>query len=122
VCSSDLDWDLDLSFGKAGEVQVNELLTASIETVEVKRDRRWKETKNLYIEMACFSEKINSWYLSGLSTTKASHWAFVLEDIVLIVPTLKLKDVVEAKGRKIEMIRPEYSTRGYLINWTDVGI
>ena len=116
------DWDLDLAFGKAGEIQVNELLTASIETVEVKRDRRWKETKNLYIEMACFSEKINSWYLSGLSTTKASHWAFVLEDIVLIVPTLKLKDVVEAKGRKIEMIRPEYSTRGYLINWTDVGI
>jgi hypothetical protein len=116
------DWDLDLSFGKAGEIQVNELLTASIETVEVKRDRRWKETKNLYIEMSCFSEKINSWYLSGLSITKASHWAFVLEDIVLIVPTDKLKKIVELKGRKIEMLRPEYSTRGYLITWTDVAI
>ena len=116
------DWDLDLSFGKAGEIQVNQLLTAAIETVEVKRDRRWKETKNLYIEMSCFSDKINSWYLSGLSTTKASHWAFVLEDIVLIVSVEKLKEVVKQKGRKIEMLRPEYSTRGYLINWTDVSL
>ena len=116
------DWDLDLAFGKAGEIQVNELLTASIETVEVKRDRRWLETKNLYIEMSCFSEKVNAWYLSGLSTTKASHWAFVLEDIVVIVPTDKLKRIVELKGRKIQMLRDEYSTRGYLIDWTDVGI
>ena len=116
------DWDLDLSFGKAGEVKVNDLLTASIETVEVKRDRRWKETKNLYIEMSCFSDKSKSWYMSGLSTTKATHWAFVLEDIVLIVPTDKLKIIVELKGRKVEMLRPDYSTRGYLINWVDVAI
>lgn len=120
--SNKSDWDLDLAFGQQGEVLVNKLLTSPIDTVEVKRDRRWKETGNLYLEMFCFSEKENVWYPSGLNATKATHWSFVLEDIVLTVPTTKLKQVVQLKGRKVEMLRPEYSTRGYLIKWTDVAI
>lgn len=51
------DWDLDFRFGQAGEVLVNSLLTAPIETVEVKTDRRWKETGNLYIEVYCWSKR-----------------------------------------------------------------
>lgn len=114
------DWDLDLRFGQQGEVYVNDLLTSPIETVEVKRDRRWIETGNLYIETECWSDVLQSWYHSGISTSKASHWAFVLEESVVVIPTSRLKEVVKKSGRKKEMNRPDYSTKGYLITVEDL--
>jgi hypothetical protein len=109
------DWDLDLRFGQEGEVAANTLLTAPIETVEVKRDRRWKDTGNLFIETECWSDVTAAWYLSGISVTKATHWSFVLEDILLTIPTNKIRLAVRTYGLPREMNRPEYSTRGYLI-------
>lgn len=109
------DWDLDLRFGQEGEVAANALLTAPIETVEVKRDRRWKDTGNLYIETDCWSDGRQEWYWSGITVTKATHWSFVLEDILITVPTDKIKLAVKTYGMPKEMNRPEYSTRGYLI-------
>lgn len=110
------DWDLDLRFGQEGEVAANALLTAPIETVEVKRDRRWKDTGNIYIETECWNDDDpKRWYPSGLSVTKASHWTFVLEDMLLTIPTYKLKLAVNTYGLPKEMNRPEFSTRGYLV-------
>ena len=109
------DWDLDLRFGQEGEVAANSLLTAPIETVEVKRDRRWKDTGNLFIETECWSDVTAAWYLSGISVTEATHWSFVLEDILLTIPTGKIRLAVRTYGLPREMSRPEYSTRGYLI-------
>ncbi len=109
------DWDIDFRFGQQGEVIVNHLLTAPIETVEVKRDRRWKETGNLYIETECWSDVLGCWYASGISTTKASHWSFILEDSVLTVPTDRVRMAIAVYGIKREMNRPEYSTKGYTI-------
>lgn len=114
------NWDLDLRYGQEGEVYVNSLLTSPIETVEVKRDARWKETGNLYIETQCWSDAMQLWYHSGISTSKASHWAFVLEDSVVIIPIDKLKNAVKKYGRAKEMNRPEYSTKGYLITVEDL--
>ena len=114
------DWDIDLRFGQEGEVIVNSLLTSPIETVEVKRDKRWVETGNLYIETECWSDVLQSWYHSGISTSKASHWAFVLEDAVFIVPIDKLFEALEKYGKKKEMNRPEYSTKGYLVTISDL--
>ena len=109
------DWDLDLRFGQAGEVLVNSLLTAPIETVEVKTDRRWKETGNLYIEVYCWSPNTQSWYPSGLSATKASHWSFVLETAVLTFAVPVLKDACKRYGRQINCEIPPNQSRGYLI-------
>jgi hypothetical protein len=109
------DWDLDLRYGQEGEIIVNNFLTSPIETIEVKRDRRWKETGNLYIETECWSDALGCWYASGISSTKASHWSFVLEDLVLIVPTDNIRKALGIYGLKKEMNRPEYSTKGYLI-------
>jgi hypothetical protein len=109
------DFDIDLRFGQKGEVLVNSLLTAPIETVEAKTDRRWKETGNLYIEVYCWSFNTESWYPSGLSITKASHWSFVLEGTVLTVPTLVLKDACVKFGRQINCEIPPNQTRGYLV-------
>ena len=109
------DWDLDLRFGQTGEAIVNSLLTASIETVEVKTDRRWKETGNLYIEIYCWSPNTQGWYPSGLLATKASHWAFNLEETVLIVPVLVLKDACTRFGRRINCEIPPNQSTGFLI-------
>ena len=110
------DFDLDLRFGQAGEVLVNSLLTAPIETVEVKTDRRWKETGNLYIEVYCWSYNTQSWYPSGLLATKASYWSFVLEGVsVLTVAVPVLVDACKRFGRRINCGIPPNQSTGYLI-------
>lgn len=114
------DWDLDLRFGQEGEVIVNSLLTAPIETVEVKRDRRWIDTGNLYIETECWSDVLSCWYASGITTSKASHWSFILEDTVVIIPTDSVRKAIAVYGIKREMNRPEYSTKGFTITVADL--
>jgi hypothetical protein len=109
------DFDLDLRFGQAGEVIVNSLLTAPIETVEVKTDRRWKETGNLYIEIYCYSPNTQGWYPSGLLATKATHWSFVLEEAVLTFPVVIVKDTCTRFGRRINCEIPPNQSTGFLI-------
>lgn len=107
------DWDLDLRDGEQGESRVADLL--SLDTVEVKTDRRWKDTGNLYIETECYYKKSQAWEPSGLQVSKATHWAFVLEDSVLIVPLFRLKEAVYELGREITCNIPPNPSRGYLI-------
>jgi hypothetical protein len=113
------DFDLDLAVGHQGEALVEQLLTGGA-TVEVKTDLKWKETGNLYIETVCWSHNNENWYLSGLSSTKASYWAFVLEGATLLVPTEVLKQVVTARGRAITCNIPPNPSKGYLIKVEDI--
>jgi len=113
------DFDLDLKVGHQGEALVEQLLTGGT-TVEVKTDLKWKETGNLYIETVCWSHNNENWYLSGLSSTKASYWAFVLEGATLLVPTEVLKQVVTARGRAITCNIPPNPSKGYLIKVEDI--
>jgi hypothetical protein len=112
------DFDIDLKFGKQGEDTVANLL--SIETVEVKRDARWKETGNLYIETECWYNNSQSWEQSGLSVSKSSHYAFVLEGMVVIIPTPDLKAVVEKNGRPIECKIEPNPSKGFLIKLSHI--
>jgi len=109
----DSNWDLDLRAGLTGESKVADLL--SLDTVEVKTDRRWHETGNLYIETECYYQASQSWEPSGIRVSKATHWAFVLEDSVLIVPTHRLKEVVWESTRPITCNIPPNPSRGYLV-------
>ena len=113
------DFDLDLAVGHQGEALVEQLLTGGA-TVEVKTDLKWKETGNLYIETVCWSHNNENWYLSGLSSTKAQYWAFVLEGTTLLVPTEVLKQVVTARGRAITCNIPPNPSKGYLIKVEDI--
>jgi len=113
------DFDLDLAVGHKGEALVEQLLTGGT-TVEVKTDLKWKETGNLYIETVCWSHNNENWYLSGLSSTKAQYWAFVLEGATLLVPTEVLKQVVTARGRAITCNIPPNPSKGYLIKVEDI--
>lgn len=107
-------FDLDLEFGQEGESFVKDLLTGG-HTIEVKRDRKWKNTGNLYIETECFFTKNNKWAPSGLMVTEAKYWAFVLEDATLIVPIDALKYAVTEFGSYIECRIPPNYSKGVLL-------
>lgn len=112
------DFDIDLRYGQEGESYVKQLL--NIETIEVKRDKRWKNTGNLYIEVWCWSDNNQEWYPSGLQVTKATHWAFVLEETAIIVPVAQLIETVQKYGNKIECSIPPNYSKGFLIKVNDL--
>ena len=109
----DSNWDLDLRDGLRGESIVADILNA--DTIEVKTDRRWRHTGNLYIETECYYKSSNSWELSGISVSKATHWAFVLEDSVLIIPTYRLREAIHDHPRPITCNIPPNPSRGHLV-------
>ena len=113
------DFDLDYTFGAVGEALVNDLLTGG-KTVEVKRDRRWWVTGNIFIEVQCWHNSTMSWEDSGLSVTKADYWAFVLESGVILVPTNHVKYAVKVSGKRINCTMEPNNSRGYLIKAEDL--
>lgn len=112
-------FDLDFGFGRKGEQLVNELLTGG-RTVEVKRDRKWFKTNNLYIETECYFQKTSAWAASGLGVTEAAYWAFVLQESTLIVPTDVLRYAVKEFGREISCFIPPNQSKGFLITVDDL--
>lgn len=107
-------FDLDFGYGRKGEKLVEELLTGG-KTIEVKRDRKWNKTSNLYIEVECWFLKTESWEPSGLMVTEAAYWAFVLEKGVLMVPTDHVHYAIENFGREITCNIPPNKSKGFLI-------
>lgn len=112
-------FDLDFSYGRDGEKLVEQLLTNG-KTVEVKRDRKWHQTNNVYVEIECWYMKSQSWELSGLSVTKADYWAFVLEQTVVMIPTDHVWYAVKNFGREITCEIPPNRSKGYLIQVEDL--
>lgn len=112
-------FDLDFSYGRDGEKLVEQLLTNG-KTVEVKRDRRWHETNNVYVEIECWYVASQSWELSGLSVTKADYWAFVLEQGVVMIPTNHVWYAIKNFGREITCEIPPNRSKGYLIQVEDL--
>jgi len=118
--SGDLsDFDLDFAYGHEGEQLVRDILTGGL-TVEVKRDRRWIETGNLYIETAFYSRSTHNWIESGLMKTKADRWAFVLEGLVVIVSTDDLKKAIDKFGRSVSNKIEPNPSKGFLITLNDL--
>ena len=107
------DFDLDLRFGQAGEQTVANLLT--IETVEVKTDRRWKETGNIYIETYFYSLAEQKYIHSGINISKATHWAFNLEGTILIVERNDLIEAIKAYGTPISAQIEPNPSKGFLM-------
>lgn len=107
------DFDLDFSKGKEGENLVEETLLSG--TIEVKTDLRWQETGNLYVETECFYQTSQSWEPSGLSVTKADYWAFVLNGLIIILPTKDLKIIVDTEGVAVDCKIEPNPSRGFLI-------
>lgn len=80
------DFAFDLQIGQDEEIWLSDLLKNK--TVEVKRDYMAAKTGNLFVE---FESRGRA---SGLATTRADFWAFILDgERVIIVPTEFLKGV-----------------------------
>jgi hypothetical protein len=107
------NWDLDLRAGEAGESKLADLL--HMDTIEVKTDRRWKETGNLFIEEYCFQQSTQSWEPSGIAISKATHWGFILDGSVVIVTRDHLINVVADYGKPIENKQMPNPSKGHLI-------
>lgn len=82
-------FDLDLKFGEEGEQWLK--LLADERKLEVKRDRMWAKTGNIFFEYECRGKP------SGLFITEADYFAYILyRDGVNIAVYIWKTDVVRA--------------------------
>ena len=112
-------WDLDYATGLVGEQLVNELLTNG-KKVEVKRDMRWAETGNVYVETRCWYNSENTWKDSGLLVSEADYWAFVLNETILMIPIKKLVMACVTYGKRIDCKIEPNPSQGYLVKVVDL--
>jgi hypothetical protein len=87
------DFRHDLEIGQLAEKALADIIENK--TVEVKNDLKAPITGNLFIEYYSRGKP------SGISTTQADYWCFVVDDIYILIATDKLK----------EMLRPLFNTK-----------
>ena len=79
--NSDFKWDLKV--GQLHEEWLGDLLQSK--TIEVKRDFMASRTGRVFVEFFCRNKP------SGIATTQAKFWAFILDDeTVVLLPVKKL--------------------------------
>jgi hypothetical protein len=113
------DFDLDFADGRVGEELVDKLLTGGL-TVEVKTDRKWADTGNLYVETSCYRTSTQQWHKSGLDVSIAAYWAFVLNGGTLLVPTNIVRRAIAMYGRYITCDIEPNPTKGWLLRVDDL--
>ena len=84
-------FDLDLPHGLLGE-QLGKELLFGIKHVEYKRQDRAPRFGSLYIETMHDPGARGLYQPSGLSTTDADYWGFVIGSFVFHVPTVWLRE------------------------------
>ncbi len=111
-----LSWDITYEIGKDGERLVDNLFSDSLVKFEVKNDQRWQETGNLFIETHCFYQASGKMEESGILVSQATHWVWTLKDVLLVVPTHILKNMLwEQSLRRAKNENPPNFSWGTLI-------
>ena len=78
------DFRYDLKVGQLHEKMLAGLLESK--TIEVKRDFRASQTGKVFVEFFCRGKP------SGISTTEADFWCFILDgETAIMLPTSKLE-------------------------------
>lgn len=85
---SNKGFDLDLKFGQIGESLANGIITGDVK-IEVKRDKWSARNQNIAVEYMSYGKP------SGIATTTADYWWFVLEglDSSIVVKTERLREL-----------------------------
>lgn len=102
-------FDIDAEYGRQGELFVSSIIDSLRSgSIEVKRDSRFAQTGNIYIEYECKSRS-GEWRKSGIATSQAELWAFVLGDssTVVFIPTASLKELALSFWRNPKYRREE---------------
>jgi len=87
------DFSHDLELGQKGENLLAKILLLKGDKIEVKTDLQATKTGNVFIEYQSRDR------LSGLSTSKADYWAFLISnEQIIIIETNKLKELCKTKG------------------------
>lgn len=105
------DFRYDLEVGQMYEKWLGDLLEGS--TIEVKRDFRASQTGKVFVEFFCREKP------SGISTTEAEFWAFILAGkTVVLLPTETLKVLARNAYKKGHVVNGGDSdaSRGVLID------
>lgn len=113
-------WDIDRARGEEAEQLVRRMRTAlAVGSAEVKRDDRAAATGNVFLEYECRTQA--GWSRSGIATTEAVNWVWVLYDMRVIVwmPVWLQRNIGRAlwadPGQRAECQRGSHPTRGVLI-------
>ena len=77
----------DLEVGQLAESALGDLLENK--TIEVKNDLKATKTGNLFIEFKSRGKP------SGIDTTEADFWCFLVSDVFMLIQTEKLKALVD---------------------------
>ena len=88
-------FDIDAEYGRQGELFVSSIIDSFTRgSVEVKRDSRFADTGNIFVEYECLRQ--GSWTKSGIATSEADVWVYVLGDsqVVIAMPREALKELV----------------------------
>jgi hypothetical protein len=119
------DFDIDVAFGAQGELFVANIIDSLSKrgSVEVKMDARYADTGNVYVEYKC--KRADGWNWSGIATTQAAFWAFVLgmDTFCFVVETETLKDAVRERwgnpNSHVECTKGSHPTKGVIlpVNW-----
>ena len=87
------DFSHDLELGQKGENLLARIILLKGNKIEVKTDLQATQTGNVFIEYKSRNK------LSGISTTEAHYWAFVISnEQIIIIETNKLKILCKTKG------------------------
>lgn len=73
----------------------HDITTQSGRKIEVKHDLRFKQTNNIFIET---NNKLGE--KSGIKTTTASEWFFILDNSIYSISTKQLKQIIKNKDLK----------------------
>ena len=112
-------FDIDNRYGHDGERLVGDVIQGMVTgCTEVKRDGMFHKTGNLYVEYEC--HRRDGWHKSGIATTEADAWAFVLgeSNVVICIATSVLKEIARDRyrqGHTAEETNGSHPTRGVLI-------
>lgn len=116
------EFDIDREVGLRGELHtlsIRDKLARG--SVEVKTDERALTTGNVFVEYRC--KRRDGWQPSGIAVTTADAWAFVIGDVLIAVPTDRLKALARVafkRHRKAECTLGSHPTKGVLISLTDL--
>ena len=104
----------DLEVGQLAENALADIFENS--TIEVKNDLKASKTGNLFIEYMSRGKP------SGITTTEADFWCFYVSDVFMIIPTDKLRLMVQKlKDTPAERLGGDNNTSmGVLLKITDL--
>ena len=114
-------FDINVMEGDEGEQIVADILGLASDRIEVKR-KSYLDAQ-FYVEYEHDPGRSDRYVPSGIQTTTASYWAFVINDtgVTVLIPTRRLRRCFElVMGRYKAETHGSCPTRGRLISINDI--